>query len=132
MAFNTAGVQVPPSDAADETVENFDRVNAGRPIADDLWRAAASLRHTPPVAPQKREAVFVLIHSPLVGPASWSPVAHELERRGREALVHSLLGVAEAPAPQWPARTRRGAGRHLADARRRGVLGDPHRLARAA
>lgn len=27
MAFNNAGVQVPPSDAADETAENFDRVN---------------------------------------------------------------------------------------------------------
>lgn len=28
MAFNNAGVQVPPSDAADETAENFDHVNA--------------------------------------------------------------------------------------------------------
>ncbi len=27
-AFNNAGIQVPPSDAADETTENFDRVNA--------------------------------------------------------------------------------------------------------
>ena len=26
MAFNNAGIQVPPSDAADETAENFDRV----------------------------------------------------------------------------------------------------------
>jgi pimeloyl-ACP methyl ester carboxylesterase len=51
--------------------------------------------------PEKREPVFVLIHSPLVGPTTWSPVAHELERRGREAVVPSLLGVAEAPAPQW-------------------------------
>jgi NAD(P)-dependent dehydrogenase (short-subunit alcohol dehydrogenase family) len=28
VAFNNAGIQVPPSDAADETAENFDRVNA--------------------------------------------------------------------------------------------------------
>lgn len=28
MAFNNAGIQVPPADAADETAENFDRVNA--------------------------------------------------------------------------------------------------------
>jgi NAD(P)-dependent dehydrogenase (short-subunit alcohol dehydrogenase family) len=28
MAFNTAGIQVPPSDAADEPAEIFDRVNA--------------------------------------------------------------------------------------------------------
>jgi hypothetical protein len=31
MDFNNAGVQAPPSDAADETAENFDRVNA--PVA---------------------------------------------------------------------------------------------------
>jgi NAD(P)-dependent dehydrogenase (short-subunit alcohol dehydrogenase family) len=28
MAFNNAGVQAPPTDAADETAEDFDRVNA--------------------------------------------------------------------------------------------------------
>jgi NAD(P)-dependent dehydrogenase (short-subunit alcohol dehydrogenase family) len=28
MAFNNAGIQVPPSDAADETIENFERVTA--------------------------------------------------------------------------------------------------------
>jgi NAD(P)-dependent dehydrogenase (short-subunit alcohol dehydrogenase family) len=28
VAFNNAGIQVPPSDAADELAENFDRVNA--------------------------------------------------------------------------------------------------------
>ena len=28
MAFNNAGIQVPPSDAADEPAETFDRVNA--------------------------------------------------------------------------------------------------------
>jgi NAD(P)-dependent dehydrogenase (short-subunit alcohol dehydrogenase family) len=28
MAFNNAGIQVPPTDAADEPAENFDRVNA--------------------------------------------------------------------------------------------------------
>jgi hypothetical protein len=43
--------------------------------------------------------VFVLIHSPLVGPTTWSPLAEELERRGREAVVvvHRLqdLGPAE-------------------------------------
>jgi thioesterase domain-containing protein len=45
--------------------------------------------------------VFVLIHSPVVGPASWWPTAHELERRGRGAVIPSLLGVADAAAPQW-------------------------------
>jgi hypothetical protein len=47
------------------------------------------------------DPVFVLIHSPLVGPTTWLPVADELVRRGREAVVPPLLGVAAAPAPQW-------------------------------
>ena len=50
---------------------------------------------------------FALVHSPLVGPTTWSPVARELKRRGREAVVPSLLGVADAAAPQW---------RHVPDA----------------
>jgi hypothetical protein len=49
----------------------------------------------------ERDSVFVLVHSPLVGPMAWSHVARELERRGREAVVPSLLGVADAEAPQW-------------------------------
>jgi pimeloyl-ACP methyl ester carboxylesterase len=53
------------------------------------------------VSARERDAVFALIHSPLVGPTTWSPVARELERRGREAVVPSLLGVADAAAPQW-------------------------------
>jgi hypothetical protein len=53
------------------------------------------------VASVEREPAFVLVHSPLIGPTSWLPVAQELERRGRAAVVPSLLGVAEAPAPQW-------------------------------
>ena len=45
--------------------------------------------------------VFVLIHSPLVGPSTWMPVARELERRGRQVVVPSLLGAATAPPPRW-------------------------------
>jgi hypothetical protein len=65
-------------------------------------------RHTAPVVSAAREpTIFVLVHSPLVGPTSWLPVAQELERRGRAAVVPSLLGVAEASEPQW---------RHVPDA----------------
>jgi pimeloyl-ACP methyl ester carboxylesterase len=53
------------------------------------------------VASRARDPSFVLIHSPLVGPTTWSPVASDLERRGRDVVVPSLLGVAEAAAPQW-------------------------------
>jgi len=47
----------------------------------------------------QHERRFVLIHSPLVGPATWSPAARELERRGREVMVPSLLE--HAGPPQW-------------------------------
>jgi pimeloyl-ACP methyl ester carboxylesterase len=50
---------------------------------------------------RERDAVFVLIHSPLVGPTTWLPVARELERRGRKAILPSLLHLADAEAPQW-------------------------------
>ena len=45
--------------------------------------------------------VFVLVHSPLVGPGTWTLVAQELERRGVQAVVPSLLAAADAPPPQW-------------------------------
>jgi Integrase core domain len=45
--------------------------------------------------------VFVLVHSPLVGPSTWSPVGRELERRGHRAVVPSLLGPAGAPTRDW-------------------------------
>jgi pimeloyl-ACP methyl ester carboxylesterase len=59
---------------------------------------------------------IVLIHSPLVGPGTWMPVARELERRGRSAVVPSLLGVAHAPFPQWRhcLDAVRASSRHLA------------------
>jgi NAD(P)-dependent dehydrogenase (short-subunit alcohol dehydrogenase family) len=41
MAFNNAGIQVPPSDAADETAENFDRVNAIKHGVIGLTKSAA-------------------------------------------------------------------------------------------
>jgi pimeloyl-ACP methyl ester carboxylesterase len=45
--------------------------------------------------------VFVLVHSPLVGPSSWSPVARELERRAHQVVVPSLLGPAGTPPRHW-------------------------------
>jgi len=34
---------------------------------------------------------FLLLHSPLIGPYSWMPVADELRRRGHRAIVPSFL-----------------------------------------
>src|SRR2546423_2789824 len=46
--------------------------------------------------------LFVLIHSPSVGPATWTPVAGELAGRGHEVLVPSLLTVGDGEPPAWP------------------------------
>jgi hypothetical protein len=48
------------------------------------------------------ETTTVLLHSPLVGPATWAPVAAELVRAGRPAVVPDLRGVATAAEPWWP------------------------------
>jgi hypothetical protein len=44
---------------------------------------------------------FVLIHSPLVGPLTWTPVAERLRARGHAALVPALAGDEDDPAPLW-------------------------------
>lgn len=41
---------------------------------------------------------FLLIHSPLVGPLTWAPVADELRRRGFEAIVPVLAEGGDGPA----------------------------------
>ena len=51
-----------------------------------------------------REPVFILIHSPLVGPATWMPVATELRRRGHAARITSLAAGWVSDASQWPRR----------------------------
>jgi hypothetical protein len=46
--------------------------------------------------------LFVLVHSPSVGPSTWEPVAGLLPDAGHEAVVPSLLGVADGGPPYWP------------------------------
>jgi hypothetical protein len=46
--------------------------------------------------------VFVLVHSPSVGPATWQPVAERLSSAGHQALVPSLLDVGDGGPPYWP------------------------------
>ena len=45
--------------------------------------------------------IFVLIHSPLVGPATWEPVRVELRRRGVLAAVPVVRDNAEIDSPFW-------------------------------
>lgn len=59
--------------------------------------------------------LFVLIHSPLVGPSTWSPVAERLTAADRDVVVPSLLAVGEGGPPYWP-RVVEGVSAGLADA----------------
>ena len=43
--------------------------------------------------------MFVLIHSPLVGPLTWTLVADELQRKGIEVVVPVLREVEEPDTP---------------------------------
>ena len=48
------------------------------------------------------DRVFVLVHSPAVGPRTWSDVAAELRLAGNTVLVPSLLPMVTALPPFWP------------------------------
>jgi hypothetical protein len=48
------------------------------------------------------EPCFVLLHSPLVGPSTWAPVARELTAQGFSVRVPSLVRLAEGGPPFWP------------------------------
>lgn len=48
------------------------------------------------------EGSFLFIHSPLVGPSSWEPLAAAAELRGFEVALPDLTGIADAAAPRWP------------------------------
>jgi hypothetical protein len=55
--------------------------------------------------------LFVLVHSPLVGPASWAPVARELQRAGCDAVVPPLRAAVSGGPPFWPLVAAAVAGR---------------------
>jgi pimeloyl-ACP methyl ester carboxylesterase len=47
------------------------------------------------------KVVLVLIHSPLVGPFTWSMIADELQQRQVETLVPALVDEGNREAPYW-------------------------------
>ncbi len=84
------------------------RVGAGHADrAGRLGGQAVPGQHGRRAVPAGRDTVaamgplFVLIHSPSVGPATWTPVARELAERGHEALVPSLVHVGAGAPPAW-------------------------------
>jgi hypothetical protein len=49
------------------------------------------------------EPIYVLVHSPSVGPATWRPVAEQLTAAGHRVRLPSLLHVTDGEPPYWPA-----------------------------
>jgi pimeloyl-ACP methyl ester carboxylesterase len=49
--------------------------------------------------------MFVLIHSPLVGPYTWALVAEALQQRGYDAIVPTLTSPPEQSSPYWARHT---------------------------
>lgn len=45
--------------------------------------------------------VYVLIHSPLVGPLTWSLVANQMQQRGLDILIPSLQDSVNSKEPFW-------------------------------
>lgn len=48
------------------------------------------------------QPIFVLVHSPSVGPSTWHPVAEQLAAAGHQVRVPSLLHVGAGEPPFWP------------------------------
>ncbi|MBO0916653.1 alpha/beta hydrolase [Streptomyces laculatispora] len=62
------------------------------------------------------QPIFVLVHSPSVGPSTWNPVAERLTAMGHQVRVPSLLHVGAGEPPFWP---------RAAEAVRTGLQGVP-------
>ena len=48
-----------------------------------------------------KNIVYVLIHSPLVGPLTWKLVAEEMGRRDIEVIVPTLVDTPDSEEPYW-------------------------------
>lgn len=48
------------------------------------------------------QPIFVLVHSPSVGPSTWHPVAEHLTAAGYQVRVPSLLHIGADAPPFWP------------------------------
>jgi NAD(P)-dependent dehydrogenase (short-subunit alcohol dehydrogenase family) len=89
MAFNNAGVQAPPSDAADETAENFDRVNAIN--LRGIWAAQKhELR-------QMREQG----HGAIVNCSSLGGLVGLPSRAAYHASKHGVIGLTRSAAVEY-------------------------------
>ncbi|MFE5687701.1 SDR family oxidoreductase, partial [Streptomyces sp. NPDC056512] len=92
MAFNNAGIQVPPTDAADETAENFDRVNAVN--LRGVW---AAQKHE--LRQMREQGSGAIVNCSSLGGLVGLP-----ERAAYHASKHGVIGLTRSAAVEYAPR----------------------------
>ncbi|MEV6759712.1 glucose 1-dehydrogenase [Streptomyces sp. NPDC051105] len=89
MAFNNAGIQVPPSDAADETADHFDRVNAVN--LRGVW---AAQKHE--LRQMRTQGSGAIVNCSSLGGLVGLP-----ERAAYHASKHGVIGLTKSAAVEY-------------------------------
>lgn len=92
MAFNNAGIQVPPTDAADETAENFDLVNGVN--LRGVW---ASMKHE--LAQMREQGSGAIVNCSSLGGLIGLP-----SRAAYHASKHGVIGLTRSAAMEYAPR----------------------------
>ena len=92
MAFNNAGVQAPPSDAADERAEDFDRVNA-----INLRGVWASMKHE--LRQMRQQGSGAIVNCSSLGGLVGLP-----SRAAYHASKHGVIGLTKSAALEYAQR----------------------------
>lgn len=92
MAFNNAGIQVPPSDAADEPIENFERVTAVNQRG--VW---ACMKHELRV--MRVQGSGAIVNNASIGGLIGLP-----QRAAYHGTKHAVLGMTKSAAVEYASR----------------------------
>jgi len=92
MAFNNAGIMIPPSDAADEAVDNFDRVNA-----INLRGVWACMKHE--LRQMRKQGSGAIVNCSSLGGLVGLP-----GRASYHASKHGVIGLTRSAALEYASR----------------------------
>ena len=92
MAFNNAGIQVPPADAADESADSFDRVNAVN--LRGVW---AAMKHE--LRQMREQGSGAIVNCSSLGGLVGLP-----ERAAYHASKHGVIGLTRSAAVEYAPR----------------------------